>query len=258
MKLDPLKDLYTSLTPYCFGANNPINILDADGNILQDPRGNIIATSSGKVDDYNNQETYTNKDGSTVTINYKYVTIYTDLGRPVEAKYITKVTLIKKNQDGTTSEQDVSDQNQYRSNCHGYTFAGGKVWVTSEESIEIILQDEYKYNGKNVDRKSDVAVVTVDPIGTPSQPDQDADDTWHSAKKESDGDGWTDKNGPAPVRNNATLKDVKYFTPAVKGQEKMGSKVDVHFYNKNGKDKTTDRKDGTVENGVRFVEPNNK
>ena len=49
--VDPYKSLYVPISPYSFALNSPIKLLDADGNIIVDDKGNPVTVTVTKNDD---------------------------------------------------------------------------------------------------------------------------------------------------------------------------------------------------------------
>jgi RHS repeat-associated protein len=158
LSVDKLETVYTSLTPYQFGANGPINIFDSDGNILKDKNGNIIATSNGNkppgtdTRDLSSRITKSERESGVISkrlvMKTEEITIYTDKGTSVKAHRVIESYIETTREDAGIETVD-KDYNlkaaklDASSNCHGYTFAGGNIWITDEKEIDKIISDEY-------------------------------------------------------------------------------------------------------------------
>ena len=246
------------MSPYSYGANNPLNMIDVDGNILKDKQGNIIATADARVDENKNRRTLKYSDGTSLNISYKYVTIYTDEGNPVAAKIVTKAVVRMKGKDGKMTEKPAANFKNLdvSANCHGYAFAEGKVIIDDGESMQkIIKEDAYKYLGKgnSNSKEADLIVIYNSNASTTeadlSQGKIDADDWHHTAKKEKGKATYTDKDDVYPKRTNLDPGSVEEYD---------GNKGDqnILFYKKE-KDKGGKKVDvtgGTVVNGIRTVD----
>ncbi len=147
---DKFADVYVALTPYQYAANNPTNIIDEAGHLLKDKQGNLIATATGN--------TYTrNRDfdvnGVTYTISatYNEVVVYTDKGTPVRALYMVEQYVEQAGGDPVSNVSKTPiDASQ---NCHGLTFADGKLVIVDgsnkSESVNTILaEDGYRQVSK--------------------------------------------------------------------------------------------------------------
>lgn len=260
--VDPMRQIYGAVSPYHFGGNNPVNILDADGNILKDKNGNIIATANARVDGEHNKKTYSYKfkDGSSASlqVSYKYVTIYTDEGNPVTAQMVTKVIYTETGKNGKTVQKPVPKALDASANCHGYAFAEGKVIITDDASLKAIIKDEYKYISQNPgDSKNADVLVILDAANTTSEDDLkrgeiDVDDWHHTAKKEKlNGKPkrtYTDKDTERARRFNLTPAEVETYD-----DDEGDQKILYYKKEKNKDGRRVSTTSGTVSNGVRTV-----
>ena len=258
--LDPLRQVYTSISAYAFAANNVLNITDIKGQILRDKEGNIIATANATVDKQNNQRVIDYKSGAQLKIEYKYVTIYTDEGNPVTAQIVTKAVLTTKNKEGKFIQKSVEGVHalDVTSNCHGYAFADGKVIITEDESLRTILkEDHYKYLGTNKENSKDADIIVVYRPEVSSVPPDELQEgdidpgAWdHTAKKELNKDTYTDKDDEKAKRHNLSPEGVANYESKQEGQELIYYKKTA---DKGGKKVTVTS--GDVKDGVRTVDP---
>jgi RHS repeat-associated protein len=64
MSTDPYKHLYVPISPYSFALNSPIKLLDADGNIIVDEKGNPVTITVTKNDDGSYSASYAFVEGT--------------------------------------------------------------------------------------------------------------------------------------------------------------------------------------------------
>jgi RHS repeat-associated protein len=245
---DIFSEVYVALTPYQYAANNPIKTIDEGGHLLKDKDGNIIATSNGMAKSIIRE--VTNLDGTkqSIKIDVESVTVYTDDGTPVHALRAVKAYVADVDSKGNTGEYHEDNMyRNYRSNCHGYTFAGGNLLIGTEDnetSVQTILDHDYVEdpNGTSVD-----AIIWTEKDGEVVYP--------HSAIPNSDGT-YNQKDDINPADKNASRDD---FT-------ENGKRLDTHDgqrgiqerrYNKKGDDKKTKKSvfDNDAIKGVRIVDP---
>jgi len=154
---DKLGSVMPSNSLYSFVNNSPLFFKDIDGNIQVDPLGNIIVTTTGTYrTDYREQTNVKATDGSStstrVVSKYEVVHIYADDGTPIEAQLLVEsfVEVTKTDKDGkvtVTKDYDLS-KNGYEavSDCHGYTFAGGNLWINNDQVSLLLAHDNYQRN----------------------------------------------------------------------------------------------------------------
>ena len=117
-RVDPLCEKYYSISPYAYCDNNPVMLIDPDGRITRDSKGQIVYVTSGIIDCYKHAS------GSVGILEKGY--IFTDNGQPVE---VFSNKGIEKGWD---------------TDCHGYTFADGKYWINNDQVKNILRGDNYR------------------------------------------------------------------------------------------------------------------
>jgi RHS repeat-associated protein len=129
---DKFAEVYVSLTPYQYAANNPTKIIDEAGHLLKDKDGNLIATSTGQT---YSRSTTTTVDGNTyqTTSTYNEVVVYTDAGTPVRALQQVATYIAQVNEDGSTTPVSNAPVDGSQ-NCHGTTFADGKLVIVDQSN----------------------------------------------------------------------------------------------------------------------------
>ena len=158
MNLDPLAEQYYSYSSYNYTLNNPIKFKDEDGNIVRDPDGNVVFTSSGtsfsakpavsKVVDASGNITYT-----VIERTYEQGNIYADNGTAIDAFSLMSATqrTVKTDKNGkiltdTTSSVDTSKYD-CEADCHGKTFGDNKIWINDDQVQTILDNDDYMNTG---------------------------------------------------------------------------------------------------------------
>lgn len=205
---DALSDKYVAFTPYHYAINNPIIYYDVDGNILRDKDGNIIVTENDRVDDDKNQRTIYGKDGS-ITVNYKYVNIFADDGTEIAVQLVTSAVYngVDKN-DNAVSFSVMGDEGKkigvdVAANCHGLTFTDGKLDIGPGEVNAILKHDNYTPAAS--ESAADIAIVH------PSEDKEGDLSNWHSAKKETNGSTFTQKDGVGRTKTGQDIQQVRYY-----------------------------------------------
>lgn len=153
--MDPAATLYYDYSPYGFVANNPVKFKDLDGNIITDENGNIVVSSTGKQLTRPMPYPVYNPDGSfteyQICITYNIVNFYADNGTPIEALQFESVSqyqdIFDKEGNLISTSNSELDLNKFdfSSNCHGLTFANGKLVINKDESVQSILTND-KYS----------------------------------------------------------------------------------------------------------------
>jgi RHS repeat-associated protein len=241
--VDLMREVYTSLSPYSYGANNPINVLDAEGNVLRDKNGNIIATSTGVISLHEIPISATkNKSGiittQTASMKYEQVKIYTDDGTPIEALRLIEAHVVIKKYDSKgnllsiTQESLSSHGFEAVSDCHGYTFAKGKLWINDGQVNTLLDHDGYTRN--TTESKADAVIFKKGGV------------ILHSAVRNKDGT-YSDDAGILTLEKNVTLDK------ASRGFTDVKTPGNVEFVEKKGGDKVVDIKSGSVSGGVRYT-----
>lgn len=241
---DPLRKAYTGIVPYSFAGNSPIVIADADGGILKDKNGNIIVTSTGTYTGIIPTELpKTRNANGTITTgelvrDYEIVNIYADDGTPIEALRLVDAYVTIKNYDTkgnllSTSKDSPSKHGlEAKSDCHGYTFTGGKLWINDDQVENLLNHDGYK---RNVDESSADAVIF-----------KKAGSVVHSAVRQVNGK-YNNDAGILTLEKNKTLAE------ASRGLTDVSKKGNVEFVDKVGADKTVNATGGTVKDGTRTM-----
>ncbi len=236
---DKFAEVYIAITPYQYAANNPIKIIDEAGHLLKDKDGNLIATSTGQT--YSRTSTVAGSDGNTYRVNgtFKEVVIYTDKGTPVRALQMVSQYVEQQQTDAQGNVTYTPSSNQQfdaSQNCHGTTFADGKLVVVDgsegNESVRTILkEDGYMSDGVTVEN-ADAFVMSF------------GGDDFHSGKVNKDGTVTSDHDLAKPQTTTLDKEKTASSTPD-------GTKTT--FYDKKGSDKQVGTKAGKVANGVRTM-----
>jgi len=245
--LDPMADKYQNFTPYNYVANNPIKYLDPDGKIIRDKDGNIVVTTTGK------QVTIPvtpagpptkNPNGtqsvSVIDRTYDVVTIFADNGTPIEAFRLVSAnqTDAVYDQSGqlisaTTASIDPT-KNDCVADCHGFTFAGNKLWINDDQVEKILNNDNYKRNVNEND--ADIAIFKKN------------GNVVHSGRKNSNGT-YDNNAGIGVTEYNKTLKEASRALTDVTDPQ------NIEFDKKKSADWTLDINLGTVDKttGIRTI-----
>jgi len=231
---DKFAEVYVALTPYQYAANNPIKIIDEAGHLLKDKDGNLIATSTGQT---YSRTTETKIDGNVyqVTATFNDVVVYTDQGTPVTALQMVTQYVEQQNADGSFSPTTNSPVDASQ-NCHGTTFADGKLVIvdgsTGNESVRTILKEDGYISAGVTIESADAFVMSF------------GGDDYHSGEVNKDGTVTTDHDlGKPKVTTLENDKKVDSYQPGTK----------TTLYDKKGTDKQVSTKAGKVSNGVRTV-----
>lgn len=236
---DKFAEVYVALTPYQYAANNPIKIIDEAGHLLKDKDGNLIATSTGQT--YTRTSSVSGADGNTYRVSgtFKEVIVYTDQGTPIKALQMVSQYVEQQQTDAqgnvsyTPSSNGQFDASQ---NCHGTTFAEGKIVIvdgsTGNESVKTILkEDGYVSEGVSIEN-ADAFVMSY------------GRDDYHSGKVNQDGTVTSDHDLEKP---QITTLDKEKKAPSTTD----GTKTTL--YDRKGSDKQVSTKAGKVTNGVRLL-----
>jgi RHS repeat-associated protein len=116
--IDPLAEKYYSISPYAWCGNNPVRMVDLDGRVLRDTKGNIVYSTTGQTG------TFQHPSGSTATLEVG--NIFTDDGTPIQVF------------------KNVSGDAGWNTNCHGTTFADGQYWLNNDQVPALLKGDGYK------------------------------------------------------------------------------------------------------------------
>jgi len=244
---DAIADKYAAFTPYHYAANNPISIYDLDGNILRDKDGNIIITNNDLVDGSNNTRTIDGTDGSSITLNYKYVNIYADDGTAIAVQQTTSAVLNTTDKDGNAVSYDLLGTSKGKAgtdvcaNCHGLTFADNRLNVGPDDVSTLLTHDNYK----EVDAK-DADIAIVHQSEDPNDWSKWSND--HSARKDG-ADTYAQKDDIGKVSKGQTIDQVRNYNAWAKGTDDLK----VSFFKKQTPDHIVDTKAGTVNGGLRTV-----
>ncbi len=118
---DKYSEVYSAVSPYHFGLNNPINFTDKNGDFIVDSKGKIIASSTGRSE----KLTMDASDGRPgFTAEYEVYTIYTNAGTPVEAWKLKSQTFI--DDQGKVISDSPWD---LTTNCYGYALTSGLFYL---------------------------------------------------------------------------------------------------------------------------------
>lgn len=112
---DPKEKIYSHLSPYNYCANSPIVWVDKDGNIIRDPKGNIVYVKLGDT-----QMEHAGAPGVKVATEWGY--IFANDGTPI---------LVNKN----------NNTNGFDTDCHGVTFTKGEFWINNDQVPQLIKSD---------------------------------------------------------------------------------------------------------------------
>lgn len=144
-------DKTSGLTPKDYG--------DACERGLIDENGNPVFQSVDNTDDTNNiVDAHYDSSVGTGTVVQRYATRNNEIIRPSNDISIEMQHLILEMIDGqnisamrpSASAHDNTHYDNYRSNCHGYTFGGGRFWINNSE-ITPWFNQQALYEQINVD-----------------------------------------------------------------------------------------------------------
>ncbi len=246
---DKFAEVYVTLTPYQYAANNPVKTIDVDGHLLKDKDGNIIATSTGiKTQEsrpipISKEEKAAGVTRQQVKFEQEQITVYTDKGTPVTAFRTIAAYIETEHADGTVtttaaSEAFKKENLDVSANCHGYSLAGGSIWITDD--LEKVLQDEYTV-GQSVNG-ANIAIVQWE------YPDGDIEYA-HSGVIRSDGK-YDHDDDVYRVEKGASKER---FMQGHRG-ERYGAKTNELQGKKKTESKKSQTKAGVVVNGVRITD----
>jgi len=117
MSVDKYKQFYPCISPYVFCGGNPINFVDADGNVIRDKDGNIVFVPLGSM-----QVAHPSGSKATVTVGY----IFADDGTQI---------MVYRNED--------TEKVGWNTDCHGSSFADGIFWIDNNQVPTILAHDGY-------------------------------------------------------------------------------------------------------------------
>ena len=167
-----------------------------------------------------------------VTASYNEVIVYTDKGTPIRALQMVSQYVQQESPDGTLTPVDNApiDASQ---NCHGTTFADGKLVIADNSANNAALQSITKDDGYSRENDLGKADAFIQ---------QSGGDVLHSGKINSDGSVYSDHDLEKPQQT--TMESEK---------ARVDSDVNTTGMKREGQDKQVDTKAGKVEKGVRFV-----
>ena len=200
---DKFSEVYLALTQYQYAANNPIKIIDEGGHLLKDKDGNIIATATGnKI----TRDEFIKVDG--VEYNYKttynVVTIYTDNGTPINALQEIKSEVVRTDTESKVSGVDSPIGTE--TNCHGYSFAGGKLVIEDNTPGSEVIKTILSEDGYTVDGLDGAVVSDNDATGFIEIDKSGKQPIYHSGLKNKDGTWSADHDDLKATENTSRDK----------------------------------------------------
>jgi RHS repeat-associated protein len=259
MNIDPLSEQYYAYSAYNYTLNSPIKFKDEDGNVVRDPNGNIVFTSSGSSfstgGDLADRKVHKNGNVTYTIIDrtYEQGNIYADNGTAVEAYSLVSATqrtiTLDKTGKVVTDTTTAVDPTKYdcSADCHGKTFGDNKIWI-NDDQVQTILDNDDNYLNTSVEGLADI-VVFKDKTGK----------IVHSAVRNASGT-YDDNAGFLTTQYGRSLKDAsRGLTGGILDVADVNNKFkgNVNFYFKGGTDKVlTDKRVnslGTEKNGVRKI-----
>ena len=251
---DNFSEVYLALTPYQYAANNPPKMIDEAGKLLKDKDGNIIATSNGSKSEDTRQGVVPISDderkagvvSKDLKLVYNNITVYADDGTSIQAKQLVDAYIETTYSPDKTEDKDIGRPASLISNCHGYTFAGGNIWIVDAEHnspVQGILDAEYD---QDVPENQATAAVIM---RTSDDPNLDKRVYAHSGRRNADGT-FNHDDDIYPLRKNVSKSD---FEDGHDGTS-AGYSTTLKYIKKKDKDKTTNTNSGIVVNGVRIVD----
>lgn len=207
----PKDELYPMYSPYSSFGNNPINIIDTEGDLLRDKDGNLIVVTTGKGETKTllvESGAYTDKSKTqAIMIKYTYKDVYilANDGTKIKAQVIESKEFVVSTQ-GQFISVDPQSERQLRSNldpvnCHGVSCGENQLAIFNKD-IDATFKKEGEFKTTSKD-KSDI-VVFSDGEGK----------TTHSAKKE--GDIYSYSDGAKSIKKgnaNDASGNGKYVNP---------------------------------------------
>jgi len=121
---------------YAYVGNDPVNLIDPNGELRRDRQGRLIFRSDGPV------QRRVHESGRESDMQGGY--LYTDNGRRIQA-YL-----------------NVGADAGFDDDCHGYTFADDHYWIDNDQVDRLLAGDRYAEVEPNDARADDVAVYRVD------------------------------------------------------------------------------------------------
>ena len=152
---DPASPDFPANSPYLFCSANPILLHDVDGCLQVDPYGRLIVTTTGideKPDERPISDVTTNGVRTEVIVvtYFEKVIVYGNDGTPIDALRYTGSAVVTKVTDANgvvtqTSVPNAENQGyECHIDCHGYSFADGKIWINDDQVDKLIKADGYQ------------------------------------------------------------------------------------------------------------------
>jgi RHS repeat-associated protein len=162
---------------YTYVRNNPLKLIDPDGQIKRDANGNVVTEERRDNDPYTktiNGKTYylspyMSRDGNTrIVWEVKKVTIRADNGDKIKAyqttgemQFLTTTTdsrgrttdTLMSAADSKAAIESAATSDQLplsnTTNCHGITFTSGQVWIENDQVDALRKGDGYRKLGES-------------------------------------------------------------------------------------------------------------